>query len=242
MINSTFSNISRYTARNRFEILEPMLSKIIQNNKIELVLDVGVSTGETSVDLLRILPSNIKLYIADPYSVLYMRKFFIFNIYFDCDSNLKGLDVMGFPIKMLYKSKILTYFSKLLYYFFKSAKLGFRFKKIFSLNKDVVKLIDEGSMIWFDFDLFKPSDAGVKFDFIRVMNVLNHELFTRIEFQCAIKNICDILNPNGFIFIGRSIKTSPSEFKVSVLQLVDGKLIHYSELNGGADFKEHIVL
>lgn len=242
VINSTFSNVSRYTRENRFKSLEKLFLNIISCNEITSILDVGVSTGETSVDLYRILPDNIKLHISDPYSILYKRKLLVFNIYFDFLRELKGIDFLGFPIKRKYSNRFLTRLAEHFYTLFKPIQLGSSFVKVLSLHKEAVKLIDEERIIWEDFDLFNLGKVEVKFDMIRVMNVLNHELFSPKEFRKAFKNILEILNPNGIIFLGRSVVNSPDKFSVSVFKRVDNRLIEIHNLNGGSDFRKYIPL
>jgi hypothetical protein len=242
MLNSTFSSISRYTRFNRFLSLEPLLEEIITKNKINSILDVGVSTGETSFDLYNFIPKNIQLYISDPFSYLFVRKILFFNLYYDFNKKFVGLTIFGVPIKNSYRYNILDLFANIILRLFRNFKLQNTTNRDFLLCDVILELLELGKVKWVDFDLFKPTDLQRKFDIIRVMNVLNKGLFSDQEFNYALNNLTNILNDNGFLFLGRSFSDNPNKFKVSVYSLINGKLKLNYELNGGADFKENIRL
>jgi hypothetical protein len=242
MLNTTFSNISRYTRSNRFHNLDPLLAEIISKFRINSILDVGVSSGETSLDLYNIISRDIELYISDPFSFLYRRRLFFIDLFYNYNMRFVGISIFKKPIKNEYKNWFLDKIGKVVFKLFGNFKLQHTNLKEFLLCDDILKLLHQKKINWLDFDLFNLNNFDKKFDMVRIMNVLNRELFTEKEFDFALTNLKAIMNEKGLLFIGRSFNNDSNKFKVSVYTFQDGKFILYSDLNGGSDFKDNITL
>ena len=200
---STGSAVSRLTYKKRFTDLDKCSGKYITDNSI--ILDIGISTGCTAVELYNILTSsNIRftLDVTDPYSRIFCQ-----GNYLKSYRNDQG--------KLFCHTLGPLVFSKNLKYRWLISKvIGYCFDYIFGrilnsegpillVNQDLQDLLSQGKINWLSFDVL-DSRAPKKYDFIRIMNVLNNSLFSRKQIVQAMKNAVDSLEEKGIILIGRT--------------------------------------
>jgi chemotaxis methyl-accepting protein methylase len=204
---SNNNNTSKYTYSNRFDDLNEILTNIILNKNTNFlnIHDVAISSGITTIELhdhLQKSNFNFKITGSDRFSEIY-HKGNIIKYFYDIDGNL--VQIYFFNLFLGLKITNLFFLSKMLFYFFKNLYTPkHNLKKILLIDKKFKKYINNSSIQFVNYDLFDNNQLDDKFDFIRVMNVLNLLYFTESDIVNAINKLKQTLKLGSFVLIGRT--------------------------------------
>jgi SAM-dependent methyltransferase len=229
MRNGTF----KLTRASRFDQIEALFRDIISQNakNVSNVLDVGVSTGITTIefaDFLKKMGSSPKLVATDLF----------INAYIVCpNKHLKVLtDQQGWPLQYdIYGVAVRSWIRRLDYFTLgviprklAQAALKRRIANLIENNKGVpVRLISkrlteypEISCIQNDIFTMTP-ELVAKFDLIRAANILNKNYFSQTDLLAAVRNIKSYLKGNGSLLLvtrtGANQKNSGTLFRLDAL-------------------------
>ncbi len=202
---SNNNNTSKTTYGGRFVDLNNVLLKLIDNRKIIKIHDVAISSGVTTADLYNFLINNninAQIDASDSFSTI---EYYGDNIKYFFDTNNNLIQIYFFRLFLGLKISNYFFISKLFFLLLKISKnTKQKRKKIFLFDKEFHKYYSSNQINYFDFDLFDINHSNTKYDFIRVMNVLNLIYFTNQQIIFAVKNLIESLEDNGIILIGRT--------------------------------------
>ncbi len=202
---SNNNNTSKTTYGGRFDDLNNVLLQLIDNRKIIKIHDVAISSGVTTADLYNFLNNkniNAQIDASDSFSTI---EYYGDDIKYFFDSNNNLIQIYFYRLFLGLKISNYFFISKLLFLlqsFFKNTRK--KRKKIYLFDKQFHKYFSNKQINYFDFDLFDINHSNKKYDFIRVMNVLNLIYFTDQQIIFAVKNLFESLEDNGIILIGRT--------------------------------------
>lgn len=202
---SFFTNSSRETHDKRLDKTHEIISKYIDYNKENEILDIGVSDGSTALNLYDFLIKKeiffnltiseivleINHYQQGFISIfsdenLTVFKYSIFNIIFD-----KNLSVYKYPISRM-----------LFYIFLPTISILNNIKnKIKVFNEDTISLLLKGKINQEKIDIFKIKDKKKKYDLIRSFNILNHNNYEK-KINKILTGLRKILNENAIFICG----------------------------------------
>ena len=202
---SNNNNTSKTTYGGRFDDLNNILFELFDNKKIIKIHDVAISSGITTVDLYNFLIShniNAKIDASDRFSTI---EYYGNSIKYFYDSNNNIIQIYFFNLFLGLKISNFFFISKLFFLLLKNFKTNKKTrKKIFLFSKEFYEYFNHNKINYFDFDLFDINSNNKKYNFIRVMNVLNLIYFSEQQIIFAVKNLLDSLEDNGILLIGRT--------------------------------------
>ena len=198
----TGSPVSRLTWSGRFEALDGELAQLLDRRC--LILDVAVSSGETTLDLFLVLKKSgqyFQLSMCDPWSKVFIRRGLITSI-----RNEFG----GF---ILHRVGPLVFSRNLRWIWALSKVSGMLLNKALQqrdwgdkhslLRPEVETRLVNREFSWISWDAFQgPTET--RYDVIRVMNLLNEKLFSRIKIERAVANAHASLTEQGILLIGQT--------------------------------------
>jgi len=240
-------NVSRKTFAGRLIKLDHLvidycLPKFSSNNGVFNFLDLGCSTGVTSLDSYNFFKNrdlSFNIYINDPFSFISIYRIkYLLSIY---KSSVNG-SIISFKlfnfIACVYNRKF--FLSFMLYALLKYFSFNIPFyKSVNFLVSDVNLLLQSGDLFSVNNDFFdKPSSE--RFDIIRVANLLNSDLFSLEKSVEFMSNVFLSLNDNGFLLVAReSNVTNYTLFrKVFLSECNAFKLVIVTRSLSGCDMEE----
>jgi len=181
---------------------------------------------------------NVQIDASDRFSTI---EYYGDNIKYFFDSNNNLIQIYFFRLFLGLKISNYFFISKLLFFllnFFQNTSRNR--KKIFLFDKEFYQYFSNKQINYFDFDLFEIDHSNKKYDFIRVMNVLNLIYFTDQQIIFAVKNLFESLEDNGIILIGR---TSLEGINNATFYKKDNnKLIPIKYMNNGYEHDKLIII
>lgn len=230
---------SKETSRGRFSDLDEKVLGFLKPDSENLILDVGVSSGITSLDLFEKLVQcdyRFSLSISDKFSRFYCAGSAIRRIY-DRDNVLarayvfsmladKNLHWKYFVSKYSYELVRLLPFN------------GSLAEQLVLYDRRVRNLIEQGRICEVDYDVFSTT-LDLQFDFVRCMNLLNRSYFSPPDILKAIDNLNKSLKEGGILQIGST--NSAGVNNVSFFRKVENHLEWLDDVNAGSEIKGLIV-
>ena len=224
------------TQKNRHVLSDRMILNAIAGIDSPHILDIGTSSGSTSLDLLELLGDRIgKYWITDLFFHLYaMRKgtmtYFFHPLTRHCimrvtDSLLVYKDTSNALPPFGWIAKILI--SRAPVFDTEVAQ------KVSIIHPSLRKCVKEKCVIIREYDMFDDW-MEEKIDVVKVANVLNRQYFNDNMVKIALGKLKDALKPGGYLIISDNRKLE----KASLFGLTDGGTFELrGEVNGGCEIK-----
>lgn len=235
---STSNNTMKTTYMGRFSDLDNMTLDYIKEQK-NVIHDIGVSSGITSLDLIDCLEKNVREYrfwVSDEHSTFYSQ-----GEYFCTISDQYFNPVCYYFLGIYFDSTVSWVFaiSKYFYNIFKNVTVDKNkpYKVIRSFEKQLEKLIQEEKVKHIDYNVFSTSVIN-KFTYVRCMNVLNRVYFSNEMIIQAIDNIYTSLQDTGVLQIGKTLENGINN--VSFYRKINDKLMLIKDYNEGCEVKDLI--
>ena len=235
---STSNNTMKTTFTGRFAELDDVTLYCIKQ-KENIIHDIGVSSGITSLDLIDSLDRNgrkYQIWVSDEHSTFYSQ-----GEYFCKISDQHFNPVCYYFLGIFFDSTVSWIFaiSKYFYNVFRHFPVNKNkpYKVIRSFEKRLVKLIQEAKVNHIDYNVFSTSIIN-KFTYVRCMNVLNKVYFSNEMIIQAIDNIYTSLQDIGILQIGKTLENGVNN--VSFYSKVDNKLVLIKDYNEGCEIKDLI--
>ena len=202
---SNNNNTSKTTYEGRFDDLNHILLQLFDNKNTIKIHDVAVSSGITTSDLYKFLIKNninTEIDASDRFSTI---EYYGNNVKYFFDSNNNIVQIYFYNIFLGLKISNIFFISKLFFYLIKIFRNNNENrKKLFLFDKDFFELFNQKKIHYFDYDLFDLDIPEKKYNFIRVMNILNLIYFTEDKIVFAVKKLMESLEENGIMLIGRT--------------------------------------
>jgi hypothetical protein len=232
---------SKQTGFNRFKELDNIILESLKHFDKYKILDVGISNGITTCELRDMLISNKKkfsLYATDKYPNIFYVKNHFFTAFLDNQYNVKSI-YSGF----FYLSDYLSwkyFISKIL---FKLLRHSIRVEKNKTLKinlfySEFEQLINSNDIKFFEHDIIEPFPQ-TSFEFVRIMNLLNLNYFSKEFIKIALNNIKLAMKDNGILLIGRTINGSNH---ASLYKFKESKFVLLHKVNSGSEIHNLIVV
>jgi hypothetical protein len=231
------SKTSKKTEKNRFEGIDKISLKFM-NFPENIIHDIAVSSGITSLDFYNILKQNninFQINISDKFSKINIREGFITKVY-DSEHNF----IFGY-FGCLYATDKNIFFplTTLLFKFLKRLTNSKKYKlQLFLFHPEIIKKISEKQIQNIDYDIF-TREIENKFTFVRSMNILNKIYFTDNQIIYALEKIKLSLLENGILLVGRTDETRINN--ATFFQKRNNKFIVLQDVNSGSEIKDLIL-
>lgn len=246
----TSNRTTKQTAKDRFKSLNDRLMGHLQGQAIDHVLDVGVSSGITTIELVeafRSIGAAPQVAATDRWSHAY-----VVPVGWNCgallDENGELLQMELFGTAIRSWSRRLDYITGMaLVRGALAAIIGARARRIMQapsrsaqaveLVTPRLKAVPQISLMQDDVLVFNPGFVG-KFDFIRAANILNKGYFPKDALTLALSHLASYLRgPGAWLLINR---THPNEENHGTLFRLDeqGRLQPVERFGGGSEIEE----
>lgn len=246
----TSNRTTKQTAKDRFKSLNDRLMAHLQGQAIDHVLDVGVSSGITTIELVeafRSIGAAPQVAATDRWSHAY-----VVPVGWNCgallDENGELLQMELFGTAMRSWSRRLDYVTGMaLVRSALAAIIGARARRIMQapsrsaqaveLVTPRLKAVPQISLMKDDVLALNPSFVG-KFDFIRAANILNKGYFPTDALTLALSHLASYLRgPGAWLLINR---THPNEANHGTLFRLgeQGRLQPVERFGGGSEIEE----
>jgi hypothetical protein len=220
------------TQEGRFEEIDDITVKYLEGNPENIIHDIAVSCGVTSLDLFNKMNGkvNFNLFISEKNSELFLKGRHICRVYDGEDNLLWGYFFFLFASDQAAWKFPLT---KILYKFIDHLPDAGRAKTVSIFDKRMEALLKKKRIKKIQYDIFNTVLAQ-KFSYIRCMNLLNLCYFSSDQLFSAVKRMISSLKEDGILQIGRTdVETGKN--RVSFLRKKNGKLVIMKEVNGGTE-------
>lgn len=226
---------TKQTAVGRFRDLDDIIVSLAHKDKINVVHDIAVSSGVTSLELYSTLHSHglpTSFRVSDKYAKYGATGRALVRIA-DADGTLVEMYACG----VLAKRNVSKYFflTRLLYWLLADVAVHNRTKVFFLFDAQVLEHIERGLIYHIDYDVFETR-TGSLFTFVRCMNLLNLDRFSSSQIQGALSNIVGSLQENGVLQIGRTM--SDGRNMVGFYLKTDHGLQLLKEVGGGTELRD----
>ncbi|MCK4889647.1 MAG: hypothetical protein KAS21_00190 [Candidatus Aminicenantes bacterium] len=224
----------RYTEQSRHSEADEIIQEVLTGDN-KIILDVGASDGQASVELINKLKNRLKIY-------------YLTDICFDVDIMVKKNKFYFFypdskkcfmvisnrftfyrdPGSFLNPLKIFSMFALCQKYDEKKTR------RINLLNPDIVKLSEDNNKIRIiEWDLFDKWEEHSP-DLIKVANVLNRAYFKKKDIKKGLNNFMRILKEGGFLLL----HDNKHESKWSLFEKKNSVLYLRKNRNGGSEIEK----
>jgi hypothetical protein len=232
----TGNGTSKQTASGRFRNLD-LLAADFLTHELNLIHDVGVSSGVTSVELYSVLRDRgipFKLMVSDKFSRFFFRGTMVRRIYAVDKTPLCAYVGICADRKYSWKFPISKILFTLIWAFEKSSS---PFGEISLFDFRLLELIRKGHVDELSFDIFSTSLPD-RFTFVRCMNVLNLSYFKPDAISGALALLKSSLKDQGILLLGRTMPDGANA--ASFYRKVSGNFELIRDLNGGSEIS-HLV-
>jgi hypothetical protein len=200
----TGGGTSKQTAAARFQDLDAVSASLAHKDKINVVHDIAVSSGVTSLELLTALRRcglAVSLSISDKYASYVAVGRRLVSI-IDADGALVEMYLCG----VLAKRDVSKYFvlTRFLYWLLADVARHTPQKPFVLFDPKVIEQIERGSIQHINYDVFETSMTST-FTFVRCMNLLNLDRFSSTQVADALRNIVASLRIGGVLQVGRTM-------------------------------------
>ncbi|HKZ80419.1 MAG TPA: class I SAM-dependent methyltransferase [Pyrinomonadaceae bacterium] len=231
----TSDGTSKETSWDRFIETDEFTVGFLKQNAKNVIHDVGVSSGVTSLELYRKLNQrrlDFQLYVSDKFTRYYFTGKGLLRIYNE-DTTLAQAYLFGL---LLDRNIDWKYFlSKYAYYLVALLpKRSAGAERLCLYDLRLLSSFQQGIIHEIDYDLFRTR-LDDRFDLVRCMNVLNVSYFRPAKILRAIRNLQRSLKNHGVLQIGRTNTLGRNE--VSFFLKDGGNLRWILDVNGGSEIK-----
>jgi hypothetical protein len=192
------------TAPGRFKDLDEVASKYARTQAMNIVHDVGVSSGVTACDFYDTVFSSLKVeyFISDKYTRYYYTGKRVVRV-FDQDQRL----LYGYVFSLLADGALQARYS-IARWLFRILNIippiDVELKEICLFDPRTIAYLSAGKLKSIDYDVFQTKIVD-RFTYVRCMNVLNrNSWFPDEKISGAIAAICGSLVDGGILQVGRS--------------------------------------
>jgi hypothetical protein len=226
---------SKETRAGRFAELDDLAVSFLKSDSENLIHDVGVSSGITSVELydkLVVAGCRFKLFVSDKFARFHATGDAFCRIY-------DGNDVLtrAYLFSLLSDEKLhwKHFISKYSFALLKRLPRASRpARQIVLYDPRLSKLIKEGRVAEIEYDIFNTT-LDSQFTFVRCMNLLNRSYFSPAEISRAIHNLRSSLVEDGVLQVGRTNLQGANE--ASFFRKVQNRLVPAGDINKGSEIK-----
>ena len=232
------NGVSKQTETGRFSDIDEITKCIIMERQCRDLHDVGVSSGITSIELLRKLGAiSVNYFISDKYSYCYVYSRFGQTLIFDSDFRL--LVVYVGPFFAEHDCRNYFFLSKLIFLFgrYRSVERD-QCQKIVLFEDEVVEAINGGDIKHIEYDVLRTK-VNSEFDYVRCMNLLNYSYFSAEELQQGIAGVYHSLRKGGIFQVGRT--TSDGKNNVSFYVKEDQSFSLVKRVGDGSEIDNLIL-
>jgi len=250
MRNGTF----KFTRPSRFRKLEKACAVFFRERSATLheVLDLGVSTGITTLELKHFLSANgVKARIV-------ATDLFIDAYIVDLAGGVEVLaDPQGWPLRYAWRGRAFRSWTRRLDYLTLAAIplailrhiLRPRMHKMIADGKSkpvqmiTRSLAGEGEITFVENDvLARAADFRQRFDFVRAANILNLNYFSRADIDNAVGNIASYLRGPGALVLVTRTTTDAGQNAASLLEFGNDRKFHVlTRIGGGSEVEPHFL-
>jgi hypothetical protein len=233
------TDTSKQTSFGRFSELNETVLELLDKERTNVMHDVAVSSGITSVELYELLRSkgvNFQLYVSDPYSLFYYSDNLITRIY-DANKRLVKAYVFNVVADERLRRKFLV--SKALFRLVKRGRFDPALKQISLFDRLLVDLVKSGAVSIIDYDIF-DCEVRDRFTYVRCMNLLNPEYFSRELLLRGIANLEKSMVAGGILQLGRT--AAGGENHVSFYRKDARGLELISKRNNGSEIESMVAM
>jgi len=223
-------------------VIDYCLPKSTSNNGIFNFLDLGCSTGVTSLDSYNFFKNrhlSFNIFINDPFSFISIYRInYILSIYkSSVNGRIVSFKLFNFIACVNNRKFFLSYMLYLLLRFF-SFNIPF-YKSVNFLVSDVNLLLKSGDLFSVNNDFF-DNPSSKRFDIIRVANLLNSDLFSLEKCVEFMSNVFLSLNDNGFLLVARESNVINYTLfrKVFLPEYNRSKFVIVTRSSSGCDMEE----
>jgi hypothetical protein len=199
----TANATSKQTSAGRFGDLDRLAGSIIRAHKLEVIHDVGVSSGVTSLDLYRTLATTgtaLTFHISDKYAVYRCAGRCPARI-IDAQGSVTELYVCGVLGKRDVSNKFPI--TRFLHWLLADRPIRGDVRTFVLFDHEVIEHLEKGLIRRIDYDVFTTRMPGAFF-FVRCMNLLNLSYFPAESIEIALRNLIESLQEGGVLQIGRT--------------------------------------
>ena len=233
-VGSTFKT----TSYNRMRDINKKLNKYINKFFLKKVLicDFGVSSGQSTLELYKVINKKKIKNIYGFDKQIYLKLFKLKNFIFLFSSNNDLLMVENNKYCLRYRYFFLfKKIDKILFYLLKMVNIKCERSKVL-----IPKLDKIDKCKFFEQDIFDIKKKYFNlFDVIRITNLLNYSYFSRAKLELAVSNINKISRENSIILISRT--TNKKKNIASFFRKKNGKFELLEDINGGSEIKDLIL-
>jgi hypothetical protein len=200
----TANHSTKETAAGRLRDLDEATISCMHKESLNVIHDIAVSSGVTSLELFRTLHSRglpVNFHISDKYARYGMTGRTLVRIV-DADGALVEMYACGILAKSNLSQKF--WLSRLLYSLLASKSGNHKLKWFLLFDREVMEIIEQGLIHFIDYDVFETRETP-PFTFVRCMNLLNLNNFSSEKIEGALHNIVGSLKEGGILQIGRTM-------------------------------------
>ena len=239
---------TKMTRAGRFEDVDKMLIKYLDQTTEYSIHDVAVSNGVTSLELRKLLcEKKIKfnLHISDKFSAI---SIFRVNrsceIYVDSQRDFAGgrtfFGIYGnpdLPNKFFLSRLIGKLFLKLWRERGNAIKENCAVQQINLLHQSVINSMKDNNIEFLQYDVFETS-IYQRFDIVRCMNLLNLVYFPDEMLTKGLRLLKDSIKQNGLFIVGKTNLDGVNN--AAIYRKIDGKLELVQNIGDGSEISHFI--
>jgi hypothetical protein len=199
----TSNSTSKQTSAGRFRDLDRVAISIAGKHNLNVIHDIGVSSGVTSLDLYRTLATasiSTRFCISDKYGMYGAAGRFP-SFILDSERSVVELYFCGILGRQDVTPKYPV--TKLLYRLLAHRRVPEPIRWFPVFDREVLQHIERGLIHRIDYDVFATRMPDT-FTFVRCMNLLNLSYFDPAAIEVALRNIVQSLKDGGVLQIGRT--------------------------------------
>jgi hypothetical protein len=234
---TTGNNVTKQTAAGRFRDLDETAISLMRKDSMNVIHDVGVSSGITSVELLRALQDRgipHRFYISDRYARYGVsgRGLGLVRI-FDADGALLEMYAWGVLAKSNLPRKF--FLSRWLYALLARTPGKQEIRPFFLFDRQVMDYMERDLIHFIDYDVFETRGTP-PFTFVRCMNLLNLSYFSPEKIDAGLRNIIGSLAEDGILQLGRT--RADGHNMVGFYRKTGDGLQLVKEIGGGTELRD----
>lgn len=229
----------------RFQDLDPLvvrvLDEVAQSRTPLRVHDVGVSSGNTSLELLHALEEadlDIRLTVSDRFCRLWVQRGFVGSVYDPTERFVEGWvgPLAADPSDRLVTVPVTVLLGRLLRGL--RPRRSSTAREVLLFVPELRRRIEAGLVRHADYDVLRPT-LDRAYDFVRCMNVLNRVYFEPDSLRLGIAGLGRMLAEGGVLLLGRT-EVDSGRHLASFYRRQDDELHLIEAVNGGTDVAEFV--
>jgi chemotaxis methyl-accepting protein methylase len=250
------------TWKDRFKDLDEEVVRVLEARRADSLrcLDIGVSDGTTSLDLLSRLSQvgRLEYVMTDLNEALYIRKSGPWVDVCNDEGTLIQVVIGPFvvPVTHLRHMHPLQIINRLLYLYAAHVRrrgvarawqtdrqMGTRiFHSESLLAAEVQRVMGSNQHLRFErMDILSPSHRASEYDFVRVLNVLNLAQggfgFSPSDARKGLKSVLSMVAPEGYLLVGRTSGREEQIANATLLQEQGGRFVALKRFGTGSELE-----